>query len=265
MSTVPVLMYHHVAPDREVTPSGFEAQLHMLKDSGYTAISGKELHAHITRKSPAPERAVCLTFDDGYADNWIYAYPMLKKYGMKAVIFAVTERLGDGDPRPCAQEGGELFDTRTAERNPGGFLRWSEAKAMVESGLIEIGSHTHTHRGFIRENPYEDLAGELEKSRGLIEERSGAWTGQLAWPWGDYEPEWLNLLPDRGYLLAHTTRPGPNVPGGDPLRVRRFKVQKDDLKWLKSRLAIYGQTWLACLYGGLYGLDRTVKSAFGGG
>lgn len=263
MASIPVLLYHHVAPDREVTPEDFEAQLAWMRSAGYRGLSGAELLDHLTGRKPAPPRSVMLTFDDGYADNWVYAFPALRRHGFKATIFVVTSRLSSEAARRRGDEGGGLEDTRADERGLRGFLSWAEAKAMAESGLVEIGSHTETHKEFRREAAYADLAGELERSRRKIESEIGAPCRQLAWPWGDYKQDWPKLAAGAGYGLVHTTRPGANVSGGDPLRVRRFKAQSGSLPWLRRRLALYERPWTARLYGGLHGLDRWAKSLFG--
>lgn len=265
MTSVPVLLYHHVAPDREVTPEAFETQLSWMRSAGYAALSGTELLDHLEGRKPVPPRSVVLTFDDGYADNWVYAFPALKRHGFKATIFVVTGRLDAlGAQRLRSDEGGALVETRRDERVSSGFLNWAETKAMAESGLVEIGSHTETHKDFNRRIPYADLHGELERSRRMIEEKIGASCGQLAWPWGDYEQSWPRLAAEAGYDLVYTTRPGANTPGADPLRVARFKVQNGSLPWLRRRLALYGNPVTAGLYGSFYGLDRKLKSFFKG-
>lgn len=261
MNSVPVLLYHHVAPDREITPEGFERQLEWLVENRFRTLSSEELYAHVTGARPAPDRSVVLTFDDGYAGNWVYAHPSLKKYGMKAVLFVVTDRLGAGPVRPTSEVGGRIPDTVSEERGTDAFLRWSELKAMCDSGVFEAGSHTRTHKGFVEEAEYEDLEDELKGSKEKIEAELGRWSGMLAWPWGVYRAEWLSLLRPAGYRMAFTTQVGPNRPGTDPLRIERFKVQKEDLGWLRSRLWLYRQAPLAWLYGRLYGLDRRLKAA----
>lgn len=255
-------MYHHVAPDREITPEGFEDQLRRLKDGGWRSIRSAELSDHLSGAVPAPKRSLVITFDDGYADNWVYAWPLLRRYGFCAQIFVVTERVGRGALRLTVEEGGSLLDTRREERGRDGFLRWDELRAMSRSGVFEVGSHTHTHRGFRREARYEDVERELSDSRRAIESELGLWEGLLAWPWGDYEESWLGLLPKAGYRLAYTVKPGANAPGDDPLRTARFKVRHDDPAWLEGRLKLYQNPWLARAYGHFHGFDARIKEYF---
>lgn len=259
--SVPILLYHHVAPDREVTPEGFERQLAWLKEKKFCTLSCSELLAYLNgEKKYAPVRPAVLTFDDGYADNWIYAFPLLKKYGMRAVIFVPTARIHNtGKLRPTSLEGGSLKDTRTAERAPEGFLSWEEIRAMCASGLIEIGSHTHTHKDFDPQARYPDLREELKRSKSEIIAHTGSWSGALAWPWGEFQEDWLPLLPEAGYRLAFTTRAGANTRGADPLRIHRFKVRSTGLLWLAGRLLLHRTPLLARAYGRIRGLDDTLK------
>lgn len=247
MSAVPVLMYHHVAPDREVTPEGFEAQLKRLRNRGWESLSSEAFLAHLNGSRPAAERSLVITFDDGYADNWVHAFPALKKHGFTAQVFVVTGRVGRGAPRTAA------VDTHADERGAAGFLTWEELREMTASGVFEAGSHTRTHRDFKREAPYADVEEELAGSRRALESELGSWSGLLAWPWGDFENSWLPLLPKHGYKLAYTTRPGANVPGADPLRTHRFKVRNGDPAWLERRLALHSSPLLAAGYGLLRG------------
>lgn len=258
MTSVPVLMYHHVADDREVTPKGFEEHLLLLKGEGYRTLTLDELHAHLRGERPVQGRAAMITFDDGYLDNWVCAYPLLKKHGLRAVVSVVTERaeLARAAFRHRTDEGAPSPDTRKDERGPEGFLSWRELDAMAGSGVFEVASHTHTHRDFRRELPFKDLAFELKESRRLIELRLGRWPGAVFWPWGDCEPGWAQSAREAGYRLAFTTRVGANRPGTDPFAVRRFKVKSDSVRDLALKLWLYRRPALAELYGRVHGLDR---------
>ncbi|MBI4056318.1 MAG: polysaccharide deacetylase family protein, partial [Elusimicrobia bacterium] len=260
MTSIPVLLYHHVAPDREITPQGFERQLRWLREQGFRSLSTREFYDHLTQKQAAPDRSVVITFDDGYADNWVYASPLLKKYAMKAHLFVITGYISSSHCRPTSEQGGQLTDTHTQERAPAGFLSWEELKAMSNSGIWEIGSHTHTHKHFLQHAPYDNLEKELQQSKEELENHLGRWSGTLAWPWGEFDEEWLTLLPKTGYRLAFTTRIGSNGPGRDPLMIRRFKVQRESVAWLAPRLWLYRTSPLANAYGHFYGLDRKIKN-----
>ncbi len=102
-SQVAILMYHRVVPKRDIwffpysiTVSDFENQLiYLIKQ--YTLLSLDELVDHISEQKPLPKKAVVITFDDGYKDNYIYACPILKKYNVPAAIFLVSDYIGTGE------------------------------------------------------------------------------------------------------------------------------------------------------------------------
>lgn len=76
--SVPVLMYHHVRPEAGMiacTPENFEDQLRWLQKQGYRSLTLAEFNEHLNGKDVG--KAVLITFDDGYLDNWVYAYPLL--------------------------------------------------------------------------------------------------------------------------------------------------------------------------------------------
>jgi peptidoglycan/xylan/chitin deacetylase (PgdA/CDA1 family) len=129
-----VLMYHKVQaidlPDPlTISVRKFSAQLQYLISHGYNTISFGELNEHITSNAPLPPKAVLITFDDGYQDNFLYAYPLLVKYKVKANIFLI---------------GGKVCSLQEDENN---YLNSLELRVM-NSGLVEYGFHSFTHRDF---------------------------------------------------------------------------------------------------------------------
>lgn len=150
---VPVVMYHGVGPTLEtwqwrylITPLAvFEGQMRRLRDEGWHTITLARLHDHLSRGTRLPARSVVLTFDDGYLDNWVYAYPVLKRFGHHAVIWMSTDFVD-----PCGTARPTLEDYRAGRiprgELPGpGYLSWEEMRRMVESGHVEIQSHARTH------------------------------------------------------------------------------------------------------------------------
>src|SRR5690606_13926222 len=131
----------------------FESQMAWLSRSGYTTLDA-ERFAGFLRGEAVPERSVLLTFDDGYLDNWVYAHPVLHKYGLKALLFLITGQIGQGPARPHVGDCVGLPPTpghRDCEAAVAAgsaddvMLRWSEVHAMRKAGTFEFHSHTHTH------------------------------------------------------------------------------------------------------------------------
>ena len=95
--TVPILTYHSFDYGRgtlSITPENFEKQMRYLKDKGYNVIPLDELVAGIKNKKKFAHNTVVITIDDGYENNFTYAYPVLKKYGFPAIIFLITNQIG---------------------------------------------------------------------------------------------------------------------------------------------------------------------------
>lgn len=153
MEAIPVLMYHSVAPEIEgwafrhlsIDPEVFEDHIATLAGSGYNAVSLPDLHGYVSGSRSLPPRSLVLTFDDGYLDNWVFAFPVLQKYGFKATIFVSTDFV---DPRNIVRPTLEDVWRKGYDRKslrPGGFLSQAEMRRMIGSGLIDIQAHCKTH------------------------------------------------------------------------------------------------------------------------
>jgi len=150
---VPVIMYHAVGPpspdwiwQHVITPIDvFERQIKTLSKKGFHTITLLDLYGYMKYEKTIPEKAVVLTFDDGYLDNWVYVYPLLKKYGMTGTIFVNPEFVDPTDDyRPNLKD---VWSGRCKEKNLGskGFLSWNEMRRMEEDGVMDIQSHSMTH------------------------------------------------------------------------------------------------------------------------
>jgi peptidoglycan/xylan/chitin deacetylase (PgdA/CDA1 family) len=153
LSTVPVLMYHSVGiPNPNwiwkfltIPYEIFEDHLRMLKRKGFNTIDFAQLYDYVSSGKTIPPNPIVLTFDDGYLDNWVYAYPLLKKYGFKGTIFVNPEFVDPTEEyRPNLKD---VWDGKVKEDNlaPHGFLSWREMREMEKSGVMDIQSHGMTH------------------------------------------------------------------------------------------------------------------------
>lgn len=254
MSPVPVFMYHHVNPNAgdlvTVTPEVFEGQMRYLRDGGYRAITPDDLVAHL-RGGAVPKRSVVITFDDGWLDNYRFAFPVLKKYAIRATIFLVTDRVDGASPGgsesessvPTHRESKELVRAGEQRRV---VLQWDHVREMAAGGLIEFHSHTKTHARCDILSA-EGLAGELRGSKEAIEERTGRPCRYISWPHGRTSVEAVETAKQVGYHAAFTTKPGVVEPGADPFGIRRIVV-KGDVAWFERRTAVYTSPTLSKLY-----------------
>ncbi len=150
---VPVFTYHSVAnpstPD-SVTPAEFERHMRYLAENGYTALTADEMHGYLVYGQPVPPRSVVITFDDGRATLWTAAFPILKKYGMKTICFAVPSFMDETGVRPTTADaspgpGVPSGDPADADLSAQPAITWEEARIMHDSGLVDFQSHTFHH------------------------------------------------------------------------------------------------------------------------
>lgn len=139
---IPILMYHHFAdegsPSTVISAAQFENQIKALSDAGYTAITFEELCDYVFSGAPLPERPLIITIDDGYLSVYETAFPILKKYDMKATVFIIG-----------VSHGKSVYKDTQHPITP----RFNNAQAleMAESGIISIQSHSydmHQHEPF---------------------------------------------------------------------------------------------------------------------
>ncbi|MPM18911.1 hypothetical protein SDC9_65329 [bioreactor metagenome] len=146
---VPCLMYHSVGV---VNPKWhwnyltcpyevFENQLSILKKLSYTTVSLNELYNYMMYGIKLPKRSIVITFDDGYLDNWVFAYPILKKYGFCATVFVNPDFVEKSD---CVRKRLDQVNYIT-ELQIDGYLSWNEIKIMEEDAVIFAESHALTH------------------------------------------------------------------------------------------------------------------------
>lgn len=223
-----ILMYHMVQPHRagakfnglRVTPERFEAQVRWLREQGFSFYTVSELWAQWDR---LPERAVAITFDDGYADNLHYALPILERHDAKATIYVVVDR-HDRDwstYKKAHHNSGEL--AREAK------LSDDEIRHLVASGRIEIGSHTLTHCN-LATTSVDAKRHELLASREQLEALTGMPVRSFAYPFGIYSTADVQLAREAGYETAVTTVEGIDalMPRLEPLDLQRVKVSGKD-------------------------------------
>jgi peptidoglycan/xylan/chitin deacetylase (PgdA/CDA1 family) len=162
---IPVLMYHSIAPMMEdwefnflsISPEVFEDQISTLARSGFVSVTLPELHDYVSGKGRLPPKAIVLTFDDGYLDNWVYAFPILRKYGFKATVFVSTDFI---DPRDAVRPTlDDVWQGRAGEADLTyrGFLSEGEMRRMLSSDLMDIQAHCRTHTWYFSSGSIVDF------------------------------------------------------------------------------------------------------------
>ncbi len=140
---IPIFVFH------SLEPVSFERRLRYLADNGYRSLSADELFYALMGATKVRDSAVALTFDDGRGSLYGVGLPLLKRYGMKGIVFLVPGRIPTGGGLPPTWpdvEAGRVPAARVLERETEApLLSWVEIEAMARSGLFDFQSHTLTH------------------------------------------------------------------------------------------------------------------------
>jgi len=260
---IPVLMYHHVNPAGNfinVSPEAFERQMRYLHDKGFTAVCTDEFAGILSGKAPAPRKPVMITFDDGWLDNWVFAFPVLKRYNIQAVIFLITSRVAQQGVRPRSDQGHadalpthrESTALMESGRGDEVMLSWDEVAEMRESGLVEFHSHTHTHQRWDKLIPERGarnaaLRNDLETARELLKGK-GLGDSCLCWPQGFYDVDYLSLADSLGYTMMFTTEAGTNDAAETLQRIKRIVIGNISTVSFAKKLFIYARPRLSRAY-----------------
>ena len=143
-----ILCYHHINYADRITPEEFEENIKILIERGFKPIKLSEIYGFIEDKQSPPSKTVHITFDDGYADNYLFAFPILQKYGFYATIFVIANKVVSGIQRGTYDDlvGMSISDQIKNLEAKSKYISWEELKIMINSGLIEVGSHSLNHR-----------------------------------------------------------------------------------------------------------------------
>jgi len=219
--TIPVLNYHHILPAKDkglcvdlvescfISTERFEVQMSYLAKQNCVALTLNELERILHGKMRCPKNAVLITFDDGLQSNAIYAYPILKKYSLRATLFIITGRL---EPTPCK------FDPSKLDS-----LSWPELREIGD--CFEFASHGHLSHvldeggaGILCGMSAEEMEADLRHSRELLNTR------YFAYPFGHSNEKVVTALQKTGYTLAFSTKNELITPSSEPFALGRFNI-----------------------------------------
>lgn len=257
-----VLSYHEIAepadalvPQYAVTPTMFVRQMDWLRNHGYHFVGVADILADAEHRKPLPDKAVLITFDDGYQSVYEHAWPILKLFRIPAVIAVVGSWL--------EEKGTVDFDGKAIPRSE--LLSWDELREMQESGLVEVGSHSFDLHHGIQGNPqgnmeaaattrrylpaqqaYEAeadyrarLLADLRHNNDLIRSYTGATPRVIAWPYGRYNRTTRAIAESLGLRIGLTLDDGANMADTPLWGLRRILVEGRMSLWdLQREIAI---------------------------
>ena len=253
-----ILSFHEVTepgealiPDYAVTPTMFVRQMDWLRNNGYHFVSVDDLLADEAGRRPLPDKAVLITFDDGYRSMYDHAWPVLKSWKIPAVVAVVG--IWEDDKTQVN------FDGKEIPRNK--LMSWTQLKEMADTGLVEIGSHTYDlHRGIVG-NPqgnmqpaattrrylqathsYEDEAtyrlrveSDLRRSSDDIKAHVGRAPRIIAWPYGRYNKVLREEAARNGMTIGLTLDDGANMRDTPLWGLRRVLMERTMGLWELNR------------------------------
>jgi len=186
--TVPILVYHIVRPKYPddsaavralaQTPEVFDAQLQYIEDAGYHVITFTDLENHFLRSTALPSKPLIISFDDGWRNQFDYAFPILVKHHLTATFFVFTNSIGRHS-----------------------FLTWDNLATLLDAGMT-IGSHSRSHPYLTKISSPRALADEIVESKKILEDKLGITVDQFAYPFGQYNADIVRMVKEAGYHSA---------------------------------------------------------------
>ena len=224
--SIPILMYHSIADQDEsgvhayyrtaTAPSMFAAQMKFLRGQGYTSCSLAHAMNHLQAAESTGEKLVVITFDDGYADFYRHAFPVLQQYGFSATMFLPTAYIAES---PVSFKGKDC-------------LTWAEIRELNRHGIL-FGSHTVTHPQ-LRELSARAVQDEIADSKKTIEEKLGCAVESFAYPYAfpqtdtDFKNMLRESLHEAGYQNGVCTIVGRAKRDSEPFFLERLPVNSCD-------------------------------------
>lgn len=221
---VPVLQYYYLTKDNDknqnpvlkdkataVSVGMFEKQMKYLADNQYHTLTLEEFNQFIRNKKKLPKKSVLITFDNSSKSNYVYAYPILKKYKMHAASFAVTSRITNKE---------EQFDPKAFQ-----MLSMNEMDKMKD--VFEFGSHTHTLHKFKNGSAALLAEGNQVVKNDILKSKDFLKSNYISYPFGQYNKDTLQILKDLKMELAFASIQGYATPENNPLEIKRWFISAD--------------------------------------
>lgn len=205
---LPILMYHAITEEPKkigkfvISKEMLEEDLCYLREQGYQTVTVNQVIDYVKHDGSLPEKPIMLTFDDGYYNNYCYAYPLLKKYNMQAVISLIGKYT-------------DLY-TDTPDENPAySHITWDEVREMMNSGLVEFQNHSYdlhsnsgSRNGAKRKNGEskaeytELLKRDLERLQEEMRLHTGSVPTAFTYPFGGISNDSRQVIKDMGFQAS---------------------------------------------------------------
>ena len=219
---LPIIMYHGLLKEEKrqgqfiISPNLFEQDLRYLQENGYTTVVIADLIAYVQDGKPLPEKPVMLTFDDGYYNNYLYAFPLLKQYNCKMVL------------SPIGRYTDEYTQNKDTHANYA-HCSWDAVREMMASGLVEFQNHSYnlhsidSGRKGTKKKAVESLVDyrtllveDVMKMQTRMREETGYTPTAFVYPFGAVSSESLPILKELGFQATLICESHINAITRDP-------------------------------------------------
>ncbi len=216
---IPVIMYHRVIKDIDtesgkhgtyVTIKQFRDHMKILKNNNYIPINFEDLK-NIPLHRRFEKKYIILTFDDGYIDNYTYAFPILKEFNFKGVIYLVSDRTYN------------KWDVDLTDEKTFNLMDRSMLEEMRDSGLIEFGGHTLSHPRLSQLSD-DEMKKEIFEDKKITESKLNIKLNSFAYPYGDLDNRAKKLVEEAGYPFGVATDSGSFCLSDDIFEIRRIGI-----------------------------------------
>lgn len=215
LNEISVLAYHSISDrggESVLSSSDFEKQMHFLHSQGYYFASLDEVVEHVRGERSLAARSVAITFDDGYADNYINALPILKKYDIPACVFMIVDQ----------EKSGEALGYQ------GSFLNDEHIEEMKKQ-KISFGCHSRSHGDLSKMNVAE-LEDEMITGKRQLESARHCPVDYFAYPGGTYSDAAIAVA-KKAYKAAFSIKPGLIHKADDVYMLKRNVVLRSMPLW----------------------------------
>lgn len=187
---IPIIMYHYVEHVKDqndltrrklaVSPETLDQQLTALKEANYDTYFARDI-PDLMSGAISSKKFVILTFDDGYEDFYTNVYPILKRHNMRATNYVIANFIGRHD-----------------------FMNPKQIQELIDSDLVEIGSHTLNHYP-LKTMSDEEARKEIFDSKQKLETQFNIKIKTFAYPSGSFNMHSVELVKQAGYVAALST------------------------------------------------------------
>ena len=222
---IPIIMYHYVEPQKNdgdtirrsltIPPDLFEKQLQTITENNIPTYFVRDIPDIFTGdKEYIADPSVILTFDDGYQDFYTVVFPLLKKYNVKATVYVISRFLDWKD-----------------------FLTTKQLKELSESSLVEIGAHTLNH-AYLKSISKKIAVYQIVESKRELEELLGKPVETFAYPYGEFDPETIQIVKEASYSAAVSVAPGMEQSSAN--RYYLYRIRAGSLSYGDEMLRVLG-------------------------